>query len=750
MDRTTPEPEVTPEVPPADTPEDIQHSTPAEDAAPGKGNAAEHAVSSKRADAVAAEEGPAGETSVGEGAAASEGEPVADTDKDTDTASDKAPGAEEAAPSEEASAGEKNTPSGEAPEAEESTAAEETPAAEVTSAEEQTTAAEKAQAEEQTPSVEKAPAAEGSTASDLDTSASDLDNSASDQDTSVGDQPAETPDEPAAPAPRKWRDRHAVAARNVGWAVTGLSLLLVCFALLMPTSADNFTPGVFLRIPVEAVLGAAVLIVLPRRPRIVVAIVSGAVLGVLTVLNLLDVGFNMFLGRGFNVVLDWVLFDDAQAYLKDTMGNGGAIGAVIAVVVLVLIVLVVMTLAVLRVSNVMTRNRDAATRVTLVVGTAWVTCAALGLQLSGPGIAARNTVARVEDRVNRVQATLKDEAAFAKEAKKDAFGGTPGDQLLTDLRGKDVMIAFIESYGRSAIEDEATAAGVDATLTAKNEALTKAGYSAKSGWLTSATYGGSSWLGHSTFLSGLWINNQNRYRTVTAGEHLTLTGAFQRTGAWRTVGVMPGVQKNWPEGKFYGLDSVYDSRELGYEGPKFSWSTMPDQYALSAFERLEHGKKRDKPLMSEIILTSSHQPWAPIPKMIPWDQVGDGSVYEGIEKAGKDPADVFYDSKKVKEEYGKSIQYSVNALIDYVVKYGSKNTVLVFLGDHQPLASVSGSNASRDVPVSIVAHDKSVLDKIDDWGWTDGIKPDTSAPVWRMDSFRDRFLTAYGSTPAKR
>lgn len=710
MDRTTPEPEVTPEAPPADTSDDIQHSTALEEAAPAKGVAAEHAVSSER-------------DGVEEAAAAEEG-PAADIDTDTDAASDKVSGPEEEAPAEEASAGKKGeeeTPSGEAPAVEESTSAEETPA------------------EEETPAVAKGPAVEGSIASGEDISG---------QDTSADDGPAGPPDEPAAPS--KWRNRHPVAARNVGWTVTGLSLMLICFALLMPTSAPKFTPGVFLRIPVEAVLGAAVLIVLPRRPRIAVAILAGASLGVLTVLNLLDVGFNMFLGRGFNVVLDWVLFDDAQSYLKDTMGNGGAIGAVIAVLALVLIVLVLMTLAVLRVSNVMTRNRDAASRATLVVGTAWVTCAALGLQLSGPGIAARTTVARVEDRVNRVQATLKDEAAFAKEAKKDAFGGTPGDQLLTDLRGKDVMIAFIESYGRSAIEDEATAAGVDATLTAKNEALTKAGYSAKSGWLTSATYGGSSWLGHSTFLSGLWINNQNRYRTVTAGEHLTLTGAFKRTGAWRTVGVMPGVQKNWPEGKFYGLDNVYDSRELGYEGPKFSWSTMPDQYALSAFERLEHGKKRDKPLMSEIILTSSHQPWAPIPKMIPWDQVGDGSVYEGIEKAGKDPADVFYDSKKVKEEYGKSIQYSVNSLIDYVVKYGSKNTVLVFLGDHQPLASVSGSNASRDVPVSIVAHDKSVLDKIDDWGWTDGIKPDKSAPVWRMDSFRDRFLTAYGSTPAKR
>ena len=703
---------MTPEVSPAATPDATQHETPADETLAGKGIGAK--------DALGPEEEPAAEIGpMSEKAAAGEG------NKASDKASDKALTGDEGAV-----VVEESVAADEGPEAEESADAEQAPEADESAAAEGNVAAEKDAAARGSAASGKAPAAEEAAADG----------------TSAGDAPTETAEEPAA-ARGKWRDRHAVAARNVGWTVTALSLALVCFALLMPTSLDSFRPRVFVRIPVEAVLGAAVLMVLPRRPRMVVAVLAGVGLGLLTVLNLLDIGFNMFLGRGFNVVLDWVLFDDAQSYLKDTMGNGGAIGAVVAVVLLVLLVLVVMTLAVLRVSNVMARNRDAASRATLVIGTAWVTCAALGLQLAGPALAARSTVALVEDRVKRVQATLKDEAAFAKEAKKDAFGGTPGDQMLTDLRGKDVMIAFIESYGRSAIEDKATAAGVDATLKAKNEALTRAGYSARSGWLTSATYGGSSWLGHSTFLSGLWINNQNRYRTVTAGEHLTLTGAFQRTGAWRTVGVMPGVQKNWPEGKFYGLDNVYDSRELGYKGPKFSWSTMPDQYALSAFERLEHGKKRDKPLMSEIILTSSHQPWAPIPKMIPWDQVGDGSVYEGIEKAGKDPADVFYDSTKVKEEYGKSIEYSVNSLIDYVVKYGSKNTVLVFLGDHQPLASVSGSNASRDVPVSIVAHDKSVLDRIDDWGWTDGIKPDAKAPVWRMDSFRDRFLTAYGSTP---
>ncbi|WP_236076023.1 sulfatase [Streptomyces coffeae] len=544
---------------------------------------------------------------------------------------------------------------------------------------------------------------------------------------------------------RQWRQRYPAVARAVAWTVTGLSGALVFIALLMPTTLPGLTVETFLRIPVEAIFGAALLLLLPPVSRRVVAALGGAVLGALTILNLLDIGFNEFLGRGFNVVLDWILLDDAQSYMKDSLGPTVATAASIGAVVLALLVVVLMALAVVRLSNVMARNSAVATRGTLVLGTVWVVCAAFGVQSAGgQAFASRTTVARVQDRAERVGKTLEDERKFAKEAKVDAYGSTPGDQLLTGLRGKDMIFTFIESYGRAAIEDPLIAPGVDKVLDRQTKRLREAGYASKSGWLTSATYGGSSWLGHSTFLSGLWIDNQNRYRTVTAGDHLSITRAFKRTGAWRTVGIMPGVTKGWPEAKFYGLDHVYDSREMGYQGPKFSWSTMPDQYALSAFERLEHGKKRDKPLMSEIILTSSHQPWAPIPKTIPWSEVGDGSVYQPIQKAGEDPKDVFTDSTKVRTEYGRSIQYSVNSLIDYVLKYGKKNTVLVFLGDHQPLARVSGENASRDVPVAIVARDKKVLDRISDWHWHDGLKPGPKTPVWKMSSFRDRFLHAYG------
>ncbi|MEU3945314.1 CDP-alcohol phosphatidyltransferase [Streptomyces sp. NPDC029526] len=560
----------------------------------------------------------------------------------------------------------------------------------------------------------------------------------------AGRQPADAPPGRFA----RWRRDRPRAARNLRRTVHVLAAVLVVGALLLPDTGGALRPNRFTRIPAEAVVGAALLLALPRRPRTVVAALCGTGIGLLTVLNLLDIGFEEYLGRGFNLVLDWELLDDAHAYVADTLGGAAAAAASVGAVVLVLLVVAGTALATVRLGALLDRHRPRATRGTLIAGTAWIACTALGVQIAGVPVASDRAVDTVRSQADRVADTLRDEAAFARESRSDTFGATPPDQLLPDLRGKDVVLAFIESYGRSAVEDPAIAPGVTRTLRARTEALAKAGYRARSGWLTSSTYGGSSWLGHSTALSGLWIDNQQRYRTVTtAGDHLTLTEAFRRTGAWDTVGVMPGVQKAWPEAEWYGLEKVYNAFQLGYRGPKFSWSTMPDQYALEAFERLEHGRERDRPLMAEIILTSSHQPWAPLPELVDWEDLGDGSVFEAIRQAGEDPGDLVTDSARSRRAYGRSVSYSVESLTRWLERYGTDDTVLVFLGDHQPIARVSGSGASRDVPVSVVAKDPEVLEKIADWNWTEGLTPAKDAPVWRMDAFRDRFLTAYGSTP---
>jgi hypothetical protein len=534
------------------------------------------------------------------------------------------------------------------------------------------------------------------------------------------------------------RDRRIVA-----WVTNALALLLVMFALMAPNNPFRLTPGAFVGVPIEGLLGVILVLVVSARAGRVIAALGGALLGLLTVGKILDMGFFAVLARPFDPVLDWGLVGDGLDFLTASVGRAEAIGFLSAAAILAVAVLALITLSVLRLMRLVIRHGTFATTAVAVLAVAWVSCGVLGVQVvPGMPVAAQSAATLAHDRVLQVSAGLRDQQAFAAGAAVDAFRDTPGQELLTGLRGKDVMVAFVESYGRDAVENPELAPQVDAVLDAGSRRLRAAGFASRSAFLTSPTSGGRSWLAHSTLLSGLWIDNQQRYRNLVATDRLTLNGAFRRAG-WQTVGVMPGVTRAWPEGAFFGLDRIYDARELGYRGPQFSWAPMTDQYALSAFERSVRGGSGHVPMMTEVPLVSSHAPWTPLPRLIDWKDVGDGSVFDSM-TAGDPPEVVWRDPTRVRTQYRRSIEYSLSTLISYVQTYGDDNLVLVFLGDHQPAPIVTGDGASRDVPITIVARDQTVLDRISGWGWQEGLKPGPHAPVWRMDTFRDRFLTAFG------
>ncbi|MFK0125907.1 sulfatase [Streptomyces nigra] len=542
-----------------------------------------------------------------------------------------------------------------------------------------------------------------------------------------------------------WRRRFPRTARGVWVGTTVLAAVLVFVVLLVPNRLDQLTVHSFLRLPVEAIVLATVLPVLPSRARRITAAVLGVFVGLTAVLKCLDMGFRETLARPFDLVFDWVLLADAADFLKDSLGRTGEVLAVIGVILATVALLVLSALAMTRLANVLARHRPLALRTTLVLGVVWILCFTLGVQ-SGGGLtlATKGYTQYLSNRVQYVRDGLGDAEVFEKQLAVDAYAKTPSDQLLTGLRGKDVMFTFIESYGRVAIDDPKMGPKIDATLREGDARLKAAGFSARSGWLKSPVTGAGSWLAHSTFLSGLWVKNQQRYRTLTTSDRPTLTSYFQKTGAWRTVGIVPGVRKAWPEGDYFGLDHIYDSEHLGYQGPYFSWSPVPDQFSLEAFQRLEHGKKDRDPIMAEIILASSHNPWSPIPRMLDWDELGDGSVFDGIEKEGTDPTQVWKKPERVRTEYRRAIEYSVQSLTEWVERYGTDDTVLVFLGDHQPVPTVTGGDTNKDVPITIVARDPKVLERVEGWNWTPGLKPADDAPEWGMDRFRDRFLEAYG------
>jgi hypothetical protein len=169
---------------------------------------------------------------------------------------------------------------------------------------------------------------------------------------------------------------------------------------------------------------------------------------------------------------------------------------------------------------------------------------------------------------------------------------------------------------------------------------------------------------------------------------------------------------------------------------------MPDQFTLKAFQQLELTPGH-APVMAQIDLVSSHYPWTPLPRIVDWSAIGDGSIYNPMPAQGPSVATLYKNYDNVRASYGRSIQYSMQSLISFVQNAHDDNLVLVLLGDHQPAPKVSGPDATHDVPISIVAHDPAVLDRISSWSWAPGLRPAADAPVWPMDAFRNRFLDAF-------
>jgi hypothetical protein len=535
-----------------------------------------------------------------------------------------------------------------------------------------------------------------------------------------------------------------------------LAALLVLLALNIPiqiipeeVERDTFVPlplESFVRLPLEALVFFAVVLALPTRfgrVRTALAIVAGIVLGLSSVSKILDIGFGQALNRPFDPLIDWTYGYSVIELVRDSFGHGPGTVLLVVGALLAVALLVLLPLALLRLTRLAVRHRRQAWQVLAAVTSLWLVLALLDVRGDTRELASSDTSRYVYGQVSRIPSELRDQRRFAEAAENDPLRDVPPHQLLTRLRGKDVLIVFVESYGRVAVEGGSFSPGVNAVLASGDRQLAKAGFSSRSAYLTSSTFGALSWLAHATLQSGLWVDSQQRYDLLVTGSRLTLSQAFGRAG-WRTVGVAPANTRDWPQGEFYKFDHLYDSRNIGYEGPRFGYPTMPDQFTLDAIQHLELAQEQRRPVMAEIDLITSHAPWSRIPRMIDQSAVGDGSVYDGMPEELPSAGDIWPDPTRIRAAYGQSIEYSLQALFTFLTTYGDDDLVVVMLGDHQPATIVSGEGAGRDVPISVISRDTDVLDAISGWEWDEGIRPESDAPVWRMDAFRDRFLAAYG------
>ncbi len=299
----------------------------------------------------------------------------------------------------------------------------------------------------------------------------------------------------------------------------------------------------------------------------------------------------------------------------------------------------------------------------------------------------------------------------------DFSGGVAG------LKGADVLLLFAESYGVTTLDNPQQAAALAAARARLASALAGRGLQVVSARVRSPTYGGASWLAHAALLSGVDTHDPLDHDLLLATQRPTLVQHFRRHG-YRTVNWAPGLQKPWPEGRFYGFDRYADLRSIGYAGPALGYWQVPDQASMALLHAQELAAPRAgrAPRLIVFPTLTSHAPFRPVAPFVPdWDRLTGPAAYSAGEIAQALDEPVSWQDPV--PGYLESITYTCDWLGDYLARRAPAGLLTVVMGDHQPLAGVSGAGASWEVPVHVISADRALIARFVAAGFQPGLLP---------------------------
>jgi hypothetical protein len=313
----------------------------------------------------------------------------------------------------------------------------------------------------------------------------------------------------------------------------------------------------------------------------------------------------------------------------------------------------------------------------------------------------------------------------------------------SQVKGADVFVVFIESYGAVSYERPNIASALEPSRAALASAIHETNRDVVSALVESPTFGGSSWLAHVSLLSGVEVRDPETNARLLTERRDTLVRAFGR-GGFRTVGLMPGMRQRWPEGVFYGFDEIYGADRLAYRGPEFGWFALPDQFSLFALDALEMSRPARPPLFVFFPTISTHFPFRPTPPYQPdWRRMSSEQPYDGpdiVRAYAREP-----DWTHFAPGYAEAMAYDFACIGGYLRRHPDRDLVMIVLGDHQPPAAVTGEGVSWNVPIHIIASRPHILERLSTSGFRRGLAPPGRA-LARMHALVPILLDAFGDT----
>jgi hypothetical protein len=307
---------------------------------------------------------------------------------------------------------------------------------------------------------------------------------------------------------------------------------------------------------------------------------------------------------------------------------------------------------------------------------------------------------------------------------------------LSKLKGADVLLVLVESYGEVVLERPDYLARVEPVFSRFERELGALGYRMASNILESPTFGNGSWLAHVTLNSGVRATDQFEYGVVCNERPPILSDFFRRAG-YRTVLVQAATAHATLFSDYLRFDTKYFNPTFDYRGPLLGWVNIADQYVLGFVHQRELADRK-QPRFIEYALTTSHAPWSAQPSVLEdWSKLGDGSVLSGL------PVRQHHTTWSKLDEAGAAyidaIVYDLEVLERYLASELHNDTLVIILGDHQP-PGVVREGSSHGVPIHVLSRRPDLVEPFQARGYAPGMRPTQKAPHLGMETFLFSFL----------
>ncbi len=145
----------------------------------------------------------------------------------------------------------------------------------------------------------------------------------------------------------------------------------------------------------------------------------------------------------------------------------------------------------------------------------------------------------------------------------------------------------------------------------------------------------------------------------------------------------------------------------------------------------------------QVATGSSHAPWVPVPTLLDWEDLGDGTIFDPIVEASDPPRVVWQDHDRVRHQYREAIDYALQTVFAYAERHADDAPLILVIGDHQAAGFVALDERPH-VPMHIIGPDH-LVDLLTDEGFARGLIPHDLETPRDMSTLRTHILQSLSS-----